>query len=226
MEENNFNLTFLLGTEYILLHQKTTKKKLLEMIPFSRSNFIDRLQKILIYLSTFKTLDWLSSTFHISKYLLESIVSSYKSCGICNVCNVYYSKIRKHLKSAHSLKVDLINYHSYLFSKTFYFYMPKDFRFIQESLAFAGKMKPKIKKPVTVTKVPPMKILFELPNLTSDSLRTPNSVICGECGEVVEKTKKKNHIRTHQRNQIIGCPVCKVTFKRRFITEHYKTCGI
>ena len=104
--------------------------------------------------------------------------------------------------------------------------MPKDFRFIQESLAFAGKMKPKIKKPVTVTKVPPMKILFELPNLTSDSLRTPNSVICGECGEVVEKTKKKNHIRTHQRNQIIGCPVCKVTFKRRFITEHYKTCGI
>jgi hypothetical protein len=224
MTENIFDIALLLSPVYLCKKYNTTIQKILSQLCLDQSKLLVRVVKHLRDLTGSTDLNFLSKLLCLPVYFIEIILSINPECGTCNVCNTYFTKLKRHLGEVHFLSLELIKHHRSLYSDSQYFYMPKDYR-----TTFEGY---KVKQP-NLSKSQlfriDSKVIYDAFQAQSETypntllLQTPTK-LCGECGMIVEVTKINKHQKNHRRNQQVLCPKCKICYKRRYLSDHLKYC--
>ena len=227
MSENIFDLTFLLGFSYMQLITGVSKDDLLNKINERNSFFIKKLPSIIHSLLAVKpNIGNICKILKLSKnqaFLLNPATTG----GRCNICDKYYFNIRKHLVHVHCLNWELASMHSTLFSDTCYYNMPAEFKNLDDFPDLAAKSMPKIKSysqlKIKNKPVPKKNILS--PGSFVGYQDKPGCMICGDCGKIVTSKNRASHVRSHQKNEIVECPICDIKCKKKYLYKHSKTCG-
>ena len=173
----------------------------------------------------------LTSFFSVSKNFFKLLCPIKEQRGRCIICDTYFGKINKHLRQVHSLNTNCFTQYGEIFAEASYYYMPLDFKKLEERTG--GKKKFKIQQTslddnrvMLTNSIAMRKIIPEFKNYSRIELVNSNSFICAECGKVVTKSQKSDHIRNHRKNEIVECPVCMSRMKKRQLSSHSKTCGV
>ena len=231
MIESTFDVALLFGIDYIIeKFSSSIKEAVTESLYVSNSKFIKKLPVFLYDLEKFIKIEELSSFLTVSTYFFRLINPRKDLHGRCVICDMHLVKIQKHLKHVHSFKTNWFAQYSAIFSKNCYFYMPVEFKNVEES-ALDKKRRKKIRptsfydqRLMLNSSMPTKQTLPEIKNISRIELVNSNSFICTECGKIINKNQKSDHMRNHKRKQMIQCSICLRRMKQRELAAHLKTC--
>lgn len=229
MEDNLYILTFLMGTDYALTKNLKSTKDTLVKLTDQHIGFRLRLLRHLYKLSTVFDLKKLAQNLHLPRHTLELYITQYKSPGFCIICDRFYSKVRDHVSFYHLLTFNEVNEFFNKFAKDCEFFMPKEHKgFNVLDLPYFGRQRPKARYDtfqIKLVKDPLPVVQFSKPGpeIRPDLIGRMCS-ICSLCEDVLPTDKEADHTRFHQRHQLVQCPRCHSTLKRKDIGGHIKTC--
>ena len=222
--EELYNSIILLGLDYVKRNTRELTKEVIKSITAKATKFTKKLPQIFLLLQKTLTVETLSQVLCVSKYFLDSINSSKTRGGFCNICGLFKTRLREHLIEIHSLTKQLTKSYAELFSNVLYFYMPLEHQILEEEDGLFEKFpknkrlenaenQKKLKKQISDTKA-----------YTKTNLDSLNCIVCGECGKIIPKTGKYEHVRNHKKNEIVECDVCHLEMKVRNLPSHKRVC--
>ena len=207
-EENIVDIAFLFGLDYVFNRLGNSKGELIFLI-FQKSSSLKTALKYVIHNMLYtQDIEELSSIFKVPSYFLNTLKLRSNAAGICNICDKYFTKIRMHLKTSHNLDIKSIDKFGEYFSEEAYFYLPlsvRDVDVVNEVTTLGDD-----------NKVPNENIIscredmkkYKKATYFSSCSEIPDSIVCMECGKIIERTKKKKHAALHRRSDVFECANC------------------
>ena len=175
-------------------------------------------------------IDILSKNLFVSSYFLRLINPRNDRCGKCVICDKYNSKIKRHLRQGHMIRDEAIYVYGNIFGEESYFYMPIEIRKVGEFDDFGTVKQPPENIPedrmMLNSNLPLYKENFTHKKLSRIELGKSNCLICGDCGKVIPKGKRYEHLRNHKKNEMVKCTICDKSMRQRYLGQHSKTCGV
>ena len=216
MQADLYDGLVLLGMDYMQEKLNFTRREIILNIPKYSSYFLKRLAYMFMHLRVLLGSKTLASFLLLPRYNLKYINRNGSRGGYCNVCDRHFFRLRPHLSEFHRLSSTNISLYMGLFPELQYF-MPKDYREVEK---ISKNIHRKFIKPKKKQK-------FEDPVLSSyskDTLEESNCFICGECGKIVRKRNKHDHIKGHELKEITECTICNTKMTKKQYKSHSKAC--
>ena len=145
------------------------------------------------------------------------------------MCDKYFSKVKRHLKQGHLVGDDSVHVYANIFGEDSYFYMPTENRKLEEFPADSSKIKKLLDNaPEVIAKLTNnsdiLKEKYKYKMLSRIELSKSNCLICGDCGKIITKNNKYDHLKNHKKNELLKCPNCGKRIKKKSLADHSKTC--
>ena len=224
----------LLGLNYSIINLcQDTEGDVFEPIYLGKNKFMKSVLNHLCNLYPCFEQGNLAKKFQVSIYFLRLIVARKDRGGRCLVCDRHFhSKVNRHLQEFHLLGASCINQYDSIFSEKNYFYMPSENRKLEDFPDNVNKIKKPRERKINDKRFmlnSGMPFSRNLPQRKPSALAefyNPNCIICSECGKILTKSTRSEHMRGHKQNEFVDCSICERRMKKRYLLNHLKTCGV
>ena len=225
-EECIFCMAFLLGIDFLSSHIANSKREIVFLLLQVTSKFANTLRKILQNLEISQDLVTVSERLTIPLYLTDLFVEKPYHSGVCNICDRYYIQLQRHLHLHHSISRDLLKEHATLFQKSTYFYQPSIYKTLENSQPALEENQFLLKSHREKLIKANDSLIALAPSYFANTRENSNSILCIECGKIIDKKNRSKHYSLHRRTDMVECSKCGISLYRRLLSTHLKKCNV
>ncbi|OMJ74370.1 hypothetical protein SteCoe_26725 [Stentor coeruleus] len=225
MAENLYDLTLLLGVQYVTDLYSDKTDSFLEQFTVIPTPFWKHFPELLKQLKRAYGIKGISSIFKISVYFVNFILESGVRGGQCLLCDKFFYQVKRHMIEKHDFSEENCVGFYKMFVSAFY-HMPTDFKPLRKSDSIL-KSKPqmlKMRKFVENSEINPFRTFYIVKGPVNRANEKNECVLCIECGQIVSRNRKIEHDRMHRKTENIECLGCGQFLKTKHFANHILQC--
>ncbi|OMJ74369.1 hypothetical protein SteCoe_26724 [Stentor coeruleus] len=225
MVENLYDLTLLLGVQYVTNQYSDKSNSFLQQFTFRPTPFLKHFPELLKQLKRTYGIKRISLIFQISFYFIKLMLESGVRPGQCLLCDKFLYQVRRHLNEKHDFSEENCNEFCKLFSSAF-FHMPIEFKPLRKANSIL-KPKPqmlKMRKFIENSEINPYRHFYIVKGPLNSMNSKNECVMCIECGQIVSRHRKSEHDRMHRKTENVECLGCGQFIKSKIFANHILQC--